>query len=696
MRKRLTMAIALVFTGAALLAKPADVQFKAAQHKEQVEGDLKGAIELYKKIAQGGDRALAAKALVAIGQCHEKLGAAEARAAYERVVREFADQPESVRLAHTRLAAILAPAPQSGQTARQVWIARSSEGFYKSVPSPDGRYFGFTDWETGDLCIRDLTAGTNRRLTNTGGWEVSGDYADGSVISPDGRQMAYFWFAEKDRHNELRIISTSGGTPKTLLQKDSNGSYMSPVGWTPDGKQLLVTLRQPDNTTQLAMLGVQDGSIRTLKTFTWQSLDARLAPNGQHITYDLPASEKSIARDIFVLAVDGSRETRVVESPADDSAPLWSPDGSHILFLSDRTGTQSLWSIPVENGKAKGPAELIKADAGRIQPMGIARNGTLHYVMEGSSRSNVYMADLGRDLKISKAPVLATERFVNANMGASLSPDGESLAYFSLRPGTTVLVVRNLKTGEEKDVPLRFQLVPSFHIGPKWFPDGRSMLVVLREPQRPGVGFYRIDLTSGSTEILHHAVPQGFQGWSLSPDGKSIFYTQRKNNASDKGFATRLLRFDIDSQRESELKSDAWVIAPTVSPDGKQVAFVVSVRPGSASYIAVMPSSGGEAREVFRGSPWMDGSRYNTLAWSPDQRHLLFIRGGVGENTPNVLWRVPVGGGQPEQMGLSMPGRVKFPQIHPDGHRMFFGAIENGPTEVWALENFLPKTIASK
>src|SRR5260370_37917540 len=89
MRQKLTLAAILAgFTGGLLLLaqslRAADVQFKAAQHKEEVEGDLKGAIEQYKKIAQSGDRTLAAKALVALGHCYEKLGQNDARNAYER------------------------------------------------------------------------------------------------------------------------------------------------------------------------------------------------------------------------------------------------------------------------------------------------------------------------------------------------------------------------------------------------------------------------------------------------------------------------------------------------------------------------------------------------------------------------------------------------------------------------------------
>jgi len=70
-----------------------EVALQAAMKKESVDGDLKGAIEAYKKIAQSRNRAVTAKALVRMGQCYEKLGDAESRKAYERVLREHPGDP---------------------------------------------------------------------------------------------------------------------------------------------------------------------------------------------------------------------------------------------------------------------------------------------------------------------------------------------------------------------------------------------------------------------------------------------------------------------------------------------------------------------------------------------------------------------------------------------------------------------------
>jgi hypothetical protein len=72
----------------------------------------------------------------------------------------------------------------------------------------------------------------------------------------------------------------------------------------------------------------------------------------------------------------------------------------------------------------------------------------------------------------------------------------------------------------------------------------------------------------------------------------------------------------------------------------------------------------------------------------------LFVKSE--ENKSNVLWRVPVSGGEPEKMGISIAGQLMYPQMHPDGRRITFGLFEIGASEVWALENFLPKARAAR
>src|SRR5258707_396048 len=92
---------------AALLAtaqKTPESMLGSALHQEEVQGDLKGAIAAYQKVVAtpGVSRKTAAEALVRMGQCYEKLGDSESRKAYERVLREYADQKEAAGVARER------------------------------------------------------------------------------------------------------------------------------------------------------------------------------------------------------------------------------------------------------------------------------------------------------------------------------------------------------------------------------------------------------------------------------------------------------------------------------------------------------------------------------------------------------------------------------------------------------------------
>src|SRR5512136_1953298 len=87
------LGVLLPMAGGAQQADPG-VLLRAAIEKEHVAGDVDGAMALYHQIiaANGKNRAVTAKALLHLGGCHEKLGQAEAREVYERLVAEYPDQ----------------------------------------------------------------------------------------------------------------------------------------------------------------------------------------------------------------------------------------------------------------------------------------------------------------------------------------------------------------------------------------------------------------------------------------------------------------------------------------------------------------------------------------------------------------------------------------------------------------------------
>lgn len=113
-KMRWALACALAFGCGAVWAAShdADRQLEAALHREVVMGDLTGAMDLYRSILADASapRPVAAKALLQIGECLEKLGhSEEAYSKYQRVLSEYADQGAALTQARLKLAAWSSP-----------------------------------------------------------------------------------------------------------------------------------------------------------------------------------------------------------------------------------------------------------------------------------------------------------------------------------------------------------------------------------------------------------------------------------------------------------------------------------------------------------------------------------------------------------------------------------------------------------
>jgi hypothetical protein len=214
--------------------RPAEVELKAAQHRAEVEGDLKGAIQQYGAIVAKykADRGVAAKALVQMAECYQKMGDAESRKIWEQVVRDYADQKEAVTMARARLS------KQSGtgdsrMSFRQVWKLPSDTTLDGPV-SRDGRYVAYVDWsQNGNLFLHDFSADTNRPLTNTATDRLPPpkveQFAEETSFSRDGKQVCYSWF--RNNRYELRLVELKGdGIPQSrLLFDNQNVSWIAPL-----------------------------------------------------------------------------------------------------------------------------------------------------------------------------------------------------------------------------------------------------------------------------------------------------------------------------------------------------------------------------------------------------------------------------------------------------------------------------------
>ncbi len=683
----------------------AEVLMQAANHKQLVEGQLEEAIQLYQRVVRefANNRALAAKALVQLGQCYEKLGKTEARRAYERVLREYADQNEAAAQARALLAALTGnvASGSSEMVTRRVW---AGPGEYVSGSlSPDGRYLSCVDWTTGDLALRDLATGKMRHLTHKGSWAESSEYAFFSAISPDGKEVAYNWFGGKDGP-DLRLVRWDGSAPRVLYA--NKGVYPFPTDWSPDGKYILTRFYKEPSTHQIAVISVVDGLARVLKTVDWSSLKVSFSPDGRYIAYDVPQQQDSDNRDIFLLAADGSREIRLVEHPADDQLLGWAPDGNHILFASDRSGTMSAWLLRVSDGKPQGPPELVKQDIGQAQPIGFTRTGSYYYGLVIGT-SDVYTAEFDPGTgKVATQPQKAAQRFIGLNSSPAWSPDGQFLAYISSRrPGLIghrpeVISIRSLKTGEERDLTPKL----SFIWGPiRWSPDGRSILVSGKD-QKIQHGLFLVDAQTAEVTPMVMWEDRAIDIPAWFPDGNRLLYLSQHREAAT--IIGAVVIRDLATGQEKVLFQPAAGVKIddiALSPDGQQVALTLLEKQTRSSVLKVLPAAGGEGRELVRAKE-PEVIVGDSLSWSSDSRYIVFGRaqttsqepqGGFFAGRKAQLLAISPRGGEPHALGLAMDS-VHSVSFDPTGHHITFAAGRGPKSEVWVMENFLPRLKAAK
>src|SRR5215831_1754309 len=233
------MAIVLPLVLAASLASAQESGYDLYQKalvKERAVGDVEEAIHLYQRVASefGSNHALAAKAQYRLGLLYNRLGRnGEAQRAFNAVVSQYPDQTDLVREARAKL--VTASARPSNSTSERsklpttMGVRRIWEGKQVDVmgsPSPDGALLSFVDWGTGDLAVRELNSNTSRRLTDKGPWSKSDEFAEDSVISPDGKQIVYTWF-DKDHLFDLRVIGIDGSNGR-VLYRDNKLGYIEP------------------------------------------------------------------------------------------------------------------------------------------------------------------------------------------------------------------------------------------------------------------------------------------------------------------------------------------------------------------------------------------------------------------------------------------------------------------------------------
>lgn len=707
-----SLLVAILLMPSALVGRQqdaAELQLKAAMHRELVDGDLRAAIKAYEAILSrhADNRAVAARALLQLGQCYEKLGQTEARATYERLVREYADQVQVVGQARARLASFTRNEPAASQPA-PVAAVRSlrrvdSINDVKAL-SPDGSKALFIRYDIGqNLAVYDFVTGESKSLT---AFDWATAWVSHGIWSPDGRRVAYMqtpWLPESV--SEVRV-TTLAGESLSIFRNDANpGRGVVPVDWLPDGRTLLAVLERADGTFAIGLIPAGGGPFTPLRSLQWtggRPDRPRLSPDGRFVAF---AEGATGMRDIHVLSLDGLTAARLTDHPADDRQPLWSPDGRHLVFTSQRFGSAALWVVAVKNGQAGGEPARIKDTMHDTQLIDWTTRG-LTYLQQVRT-DDIYTVPVDRETgQPTGQPSQLSYPRTGRNSGPVWSPDGRDLAFISgslAEPDRRYVVLLSEGGGQPREF-----LIPTTRYANvqepydlRWFGDGSGLGFSGSDAQgQPAV--FQLSLATGQWKTFSSPL----KTWTRiewNADGTKYFYTRPPSTGTTAGVIERDLKTNRERLVFEDVSRSSVFRALRLGPDRRSLAFTGSSVEGGQVTIRLMlvGTESGEARVLIdetSGFTLDTAVGLGTPAWFPGGRALLVPR-FVGTKWPD-LRVVPLDGGRSgvlplepsfarQAMGAdNLAPAIRDAVLSPDGARLAF-VLSASRLDTSVIENVL-------
>jgi serine/threonine-protein kinase len=183
---------------------------------------------------------------------------------------------------------------------------------------------------------------------------------------------------------------------------------------------------------QVMMVGA-DGAARVLLAESREYAFPRLSPDGRRLAIAVGSSDR---RDVWLFDLGSQTMTRLTSEGAANDRPEWSPNGSRVLYRSERGDRTGIWSRPAD----------LSAEATPL--IGGAKIDVWEGVMSPDMRSVVYQLDTsGADIYYRGLTGDTTPHVVSNNSKAievmpRLSPDGRWVAFSTDESGRQEVVVQ--------------------------------------------------------------------------------------------------------------------------------------------------------------------------------------------------------------------------------------------------------------
>ena len=392
--------------------------------------------------------------------------------------------------------------------------------------------------------------------------------------------------------------------------------------------------------------------------------DPRFSPDGQRLAYvrtqpDLQSNGYRSA--IWLSSADGGHLRQFTSGIKRDSAPRWSPDGHWLAFVSTRGGEKAkpqLYLIPTDGGEAR---QLTKMENGAGEPTWSPDGRYLAFTSRVNEEEMAVEEDGDPELPLD--PEELERRSEDKEKKEKERADPRIIRRFAYRAETSYFDDRtaqlyilevDTETGGAKDKPRRLTHDGRNYSDPQWMPDGGDLVaVVSRQPGEDDLFYYpdlvRVPLDGGESVLLTGADTVDY-GPRPSPDGRWIAYhsypVARLSTANIEiklipvaGGEPQVLTAELDCDAvdlswmpdsqgfcflvpergrvdlrcvsldggsvDMLLTADREMEAFDLSPDGKQVGFVVSTDQAPSDLYAAVLDGSNERRLTQVNADWL-------------------------------------------------------------------------------------------
>ena len=355
--------------------------------------------------------------------------------------------------------------------------------------------------------------------------------------------------------------------------------------------------------------------------------DVAVAPDGKHVAFtqrstDMEANKGRTGIWVLDTGKRGAAPLRLTDGSANASAAQWSTDGRFIYFLSDRSGSSQVWRAAVSGGSRAEPT--VVATPGASAP-GAGASGA-----GASGAGPTQVTNLPLD--VGSFRVSPKDDRILASLDVFL--DCADLSCTKQRLDTAA---HSLATGVlYKDLFVRH-----------WdaWSDGRRSQVFAIALDGAGVAHgMPVNLTGGIGDVPGKPFG-GREDYAFSPDGTQVAFSVRA--AAGEAWSTNFDIYEVPADggalpRNLTADNKAADAQPAFSPDGAQLAYVATDKPGAESdrfHLVLLNLESGVKRPLTQN--W-DRS-IASFAWSRDGKTLFVTTDHLGQRP---LWVIDVASGR--------------------------------------------------